>query len=126
MLSAEPHGVAAAQASIEQDVQPNALARAYGPAEGIPFDIFVGPDREAGALLHRQQLDVGGRIDADMLGGGGPLEQAAHCLEEVVRLPRRSGATGDPGGDRRLGDLSNRRRAGRLDRLPEYILPLLA
>jgi hypothetical protein len=88
MLATEPHGVAAAQARVEQHIEPYPLPRADRPPALVGGDVFLGPGREALAPLLRRLAHSRARVNFDQLRALSPFEQPAHRFEEVPSLER--------------------------------------
>ena len=69
-------------------------------------------------------MNLGGRIDFDVLGFLRPPKQAAHGVEEMPRLKWCIAATVAPLGNARLGDRAKRFVAGRGDNLLKDVFTL--
>src|SRR5262249_10878466 len=118
MLAPEPHGIAAAQPSVEQHAEPYTLSRSDGPARLVRSDVFLRPRNEALSALARQVRHANGRINLDQCCLFGPTEQSPHGVEEMARLVWRLCAPIPSGLDRRGGDL----RVGLMPRSLNYAL----
>jgi hypothetical protein len=119
MLTAEPHGVAATKAGVEQHVKPHALARPDWPAALVGRDVFFGPRNKAVALFAGRVLDASGWVRFNQLRRECPPEQAAHGVEEMPRLIRGPSAPLTASYDGLGRDLSEREemfRSGALDK----------
>src|SRR6516165_10007987 len=88
MLATKLHRIAAAQSSPQQYLHPHSLTCTDWPSALIGSNVILGPGNEAIGLWPLQILHTRCRIALDQLRTGGPLEQAAHSVNEMPRLKR--------------------------------------
>ena len=125
VLAPEPHSVAASQPGVQQDVEPDALARADRPALLVRGDLFLGPHRDARALRSSWIGNAGSRIGLDELCICSPSKEPAHRFEEMPRLSWCGVSTIATGDDRGARDLREWLVASGFDDMREYGFALL-
>src|SRR5262245_43962989 len=108
MLTPQAHGVAAAQAGVEQHIKPNTLTCSDRPTRLVSCDVIFGPGNEACAFSTGWILYAGGRVDLHHAGIERPAEQPAQGIEKVTRLERCFGTPLSTSDDRARGNLRKR------------------
>jgi hypothetical protein len=86
VLAPKPHGIAAAQAGVEQDVKPDPLPRPDRPSPLIGQDIAFRPSDKSLAFAFVRIFDSDCGVAFNVLRLRCPLEQPAHCLQEISGL----------------------------------------
>ena len=124
VLAPEPHGIAAPEPGIEQDVKPNALTRTDRPSLLVCGYVLLCPRADTGIASAGRSLDASGRIGLDELHLDRPAKQRAHRVQKVLRLPRRMRSALQAGADSLWRYCRERSVACRLDHLPIYPVPL--
>jgi hypothetical protein len=85
MLTTEGYGVADAQASIQKNVECNALARSYRPSglKSCDFCLVLRFESLAWPARNLQALRL---VDGDEISILCPFAQGAHCRQKMLRL----------------------------------------
>jgi hypothetical protein len=105
MLTSELHRISAAKTRIEHHVQPYPFRGADGPAALVRGDIVLGPRRKAFVVFFSSRiLHSDSRVGLHVSGVECPSKQAAHGIEKVPCLKRRSGPPVSAGDDMRALD----------------------
>ena len=85
MLAAYSGEVAATQAGIKDDVQPNPLTGAKRIVALIGLDVLARPGRKSISLFPLRGLYADGRVGCDVLALERPAKQALHGIQEIAR-----------------------------------------
>ncbi len=89
MRTPDPRGVTATQASVEEEIESQALACAELPPSLETGNFLIGPCVESVSVVDAgKERHAARRIRRDELAVDGPAEEPPHRLEPVVRAVR--------------------------------------